>query len=49
MKKSIKFLLLLLMITGMTVKSQNAKSYFPDKDLVTTGIYYYPEQWNENQ
>lgn len=41
--------LMLIMISGMTVKSQNANSYFPDKDLVTTGIYYYPEQWKENQ
>jgi beta-galactosidase len=49
MKKNIQLLLLLLMISGMTVKSQNANSYFPDKDLVTTGIYYYPEHWNENQ
>lgn len=49
MKKNIQLLLLLLMICGMTVKSQNANSYFPDKDLVTTGIYYYPEHWNENQ
>jgi len=49
MKKNIQLLLLLLMITAMNVNSQNANSYFPDKDLVTTGIYYYPEHWNENQ
>lgn len=41
--------LIVIMISGTTVKSQNANSYFPDKNLVTTGIYYYPEQWNENQ
>ncbi|WP_428232847.1 beta-galactosidase [Flavobacterium sp.] len=49
MKKSIKFLLLLMIIMGTTVKSQNANKFFPEKDLITTGIYYYPEHWNENQ
>jgi len=37
------------MISGLTVKSQDAKRFFPEKDLITTGIYYYPEHWNENQ
>jgi beta-galactosidase len=48
MKKYL-MVLMLAVIWGMTVRSQNANSYFPDKDLVTTGIYYYPEQWKENQ
>ena len=38
-----------LLIAGFSVKSQNANQFFPEKDLITTGIYYYPEQWNENQ
>ncbi|WP_321437645.1 beta-galactosidase [uncultured Bacteroides sp.] len=29
--------------------SQNKKSWFPDKDLIQTGVYYYPEHWNESQ
>ena len=29
--------------------SQNKKSWFADKDLTQTGVYYYPEHWNENQ
>jgi beta-galactosidase len=37
------------MIFSLTVKSQNSNPFFPDKDLITTGIYYYPEHWNENQ
>jgi len=49
MRKNIKFLLLLLMVMGMTVRSQNANRFFPEKDLISTGIYYYPEHWNENQ
>jgi len=41
--------LILLMLCGNTVKSQTADAYFPEKDLITTGIYYYPEHWKENQ
>lgn len=29
--------------------SQNKKSCFSDKDLIQTGVYYYPEHWNESQ
>jgi beta-galactosidase len=29
--------------------SQNKKSWFPDKDLIQTGVYYYPEHWDESQ
>ena len=24
-------------------------SWFNDKDLTLTGVYYYPEHWDENQ
>jgi beta-galactosidase len=48
-KKYGTLLLVLLMISGLTVQSQNVKSFFPEKNLVTTGIYYYPEHWKENQ
>lgn len=41
--------LVLLMTSGFIVRSQNATRFFPEKDLITTGIYYYPEHWNENQ
>ncbi|SFA40983.1 beta-galactosidase [Pedobacter suwonensis] len=46
-----KYLLvfLLSMCCGIIVKSQTAGAYFPEKDLITTGIYYYPEHWKENQ
>lgn len=49
MRQTIKLLLLLLIITGTTAQSQNTNTFFPEKDLITTGIYYYPEHWNENQ
>ena len=42
-------LLFVIVFSGMTAKSQEANRFFPEKDLITTGIYYYPEQWNENQ
>ena len=29
--------------------SQNKKAWFSDKDLIQTGVYYYPEHWNESQ
>lgn len=37
------------LITASTAKSQDAARFFPEKDLVTPGIYYYPEHWIENQ
>lgn len=37
-------------VTGLTTQSQQkAGGYFPDSNLVTTGIYYYPEHWKESQ
>lgn len=38
----------ILMISVVPLKSQDNR-FFPDKDLITTGIYYYPEHWKENQ
>lgn len=43
-------LIIALFITGLIANSQQkATSFFPDSDLLTTGIYYYPEHWNESQ
>ncbi|WP_431209992.1 beta-galactosidase [Puia sp. P3] len=39
----------LLVILGLSAKAQDIRNYFPDRDLVTTGIYYYPEHWRESQ
>lgn len=39
---------LVVLVVGQG-KSQSANRFFPEKDLITTGIYYYPEHWNENQ
>lgn len=47
MKQFLPFIL--LSIITLTLKSQNINKFFPEKELISTGIYYYPEHWNENQ
>lgn len=49
MKIYIMVLFGLAIFAGFTAKSQNANQFFPEKELITTGIYYYPEHWNEGQ
>jgi beta-galactosidase len=49
MKMRVTLFVIVIMISGLTVKSQDANRFFPEKDLILTGIYYYPEHWNENQ
>lgn len=39
----------MILVSAWTSKAQEVSSFFPEKDLVTTGIYYYPEHWNESQ
>lgn len=38
-----------ILISGLNAAAQVGNRFFPEKDLITTGIYYYPEHWNENQ
>jgi len=47
MKHLIKLIAVLFIFSQ--VKGQNAQRFFPKENLITTGIYYYPEHWNENQ
>ncbi len=47
-KRSILTILLFLLVV-FSVKSQNNNQFFPEKELITTGIYYYPEHWDESQ
>ncbi|HLP04234.1 MAG TPA: beta-galactosidase [Paludibacter sp.] len=51
MKKSIPFLIFLslALFSVQAMNSQNVNQFFPEKDLITTGIYYYPEHWPESQ
>lgn len=49
MVKNVLFIITLL-LTGLAASSQQKNArFFPDNNLVTTGIYYYPEHWEENQ
>ena len=41
-------LLLALLLVGRA-ESQTKTTFFPSKDVMTVGIYYYPEHWNANQ
>lgn len=52
MKKINKALFLsvvLVMCFTLSLKARNANRFFPEKELITTGIYYYPEHWDESQ
>ena len=42
-------IIITLLISGLNAAAQGGSRFFPEKDLITTGIYYYPEHWNENQ
>lgn len=47
MKKIIAFLMLSLV--SFLVHSQPAQRFFSKEQLITSGIYYYPEQWPQSQ
>jgi len=49
MRKFITILIVTILIPAAALKAQEANRFFPQNDLVTTGIYYYPEHWNEAQ
>ena len=40
---------ILLMTIGLAANAQEANKFFPEKDLMTAGIYYYPEHWDPSQ
>jgi beta-galactosidase len=47
MKNLITALLFVITVSG--VRAQKARDYFPDNQLITTGVYYYPEHWDSTQ
>jgi len=47
MKHLVKLLIALFIFSQ--AKGQNAERFFSKENLITTGIYYYPEHWNESQ
>jgi beta-galactosidase len=38
-----------ILISGLKAAAQEGRRFFPEEDLITTGIYYYPEHWTEGQ
>ena len=44
-----KYLIFWILFACLSVQSQNVNQFFPEKNLITTGIYYYPEHWKESQ
>ncbi len=36
-------------VDASVVEALKKKSWFNDKDLTLTGVYYYPEHWDESQ
>jgi beta-galactosidase len=49
MKKNNSLLLVTIMMLAVVVRSQEVSRFFPERELITTGIYYYPEHWKESQ
>ncbi len=49
MKKYSILILFTSVMSATTARSQQINRFFPEKDLVSTGIYYYPEHWKEEQ
>ncbi|NDW19109.1 beta-galactosidase [Dysgonomonas sp. 216] len=42
-------LLLCLGVTNIQASERNPRAFFNKKDLTLTGVYYYPEHWEESQ
>jgi beta-galactosidase len=47
MNSLIKLIVVLFIVSH--AKGQNVQPFFPEANLITTGIYYYMEHWNENR
>ncbi len=43
------YLIVIILIIGITSNAQKTKEYFSSKDLTSVGAYYYPEHWDESQ
>ena len=48
--KYLEVLILALFLSTISVSAQKTKQdYFPEKQLITVGAYYYPEHWPQSQ
>jgi len=41
--------IIFIAVFSSNIQAQEAKKFFPEKDLMTVGIYYYPEHWDSTQ
>lgn len=48
-KKEIIKLFVLCFLGGLIANAQTENRFFPEKELISTGVYYYPEHWPEGQ
>jgi len=44
----IKFSILFVVVASIAL-AQKPKQFFDDKQLISTGVYYYPEHWDTAQ
>jgi beta-galactosidase len=51
MKRILLSILLVCMLlpTGLQAQQPSSKQWFKENDLTLTGVYYYPEHWDESQ
>lgn len=49
MKPKLTVFLLAAIVLSFFSTAQTADKFFPDKDLITIGVYYYPEHWDSTQ
>jgi len=42
-------LIVYVFIIALSANAQNTTEFFPKQDLMTFGVYYYPEHWDENE
>jgi beta-galactosidase len=47
--KKLSYLILIIVIYSNISDAQNADRFFKESDLINTGVYYYPEQWDSTQ
>lgn len=48
-QRHIVLALILVLLAGHTVLPQSPPKFFSDADLMTIGVYYYPEAWDASQ
>ena len=43
------YMLLIFVFSTFAVKTQTTRNFFPKENLMSIGIYYYPEHWDKSQ